>query len=81
MSEDSHRVTRKVDFPVFVWTISILSGAMIVIAGYLFAEVTSANARVDSLLRENQLMRESLVEVKTNLVNIKDAITIQNHSK
>ena len=45
---ESHNdlIRRKVDFHVFVWVVSILSGMMLAISGYLFTEVASLRTAI-----------------------------------
>ncbi len=48
-SEESQHVrSRKVDFGVFVWVVSILSGAMLTISSYLFAEMGTLRTELAS---------------------------------
>lgn len=79
------RSTRKVDFGVFVWTISILSGAMLSVSGYLFSEVSSLRTEVVSSTKEmtakleaekekNLQWREVLIEVRGELRNLREQI-------
>jgi len=86
------QVRRKVDFPIFVWVVTILAGAMITISGYLFSELNylrteiasesakseglqkELSARIESEREKNQLIREVIVEVKTELKNIREQL-------
>ena len=58
----THReeISRKVDFNVFVWVITILSGTMLAIASYLFTEV--ATVRTDAA-ENNAIIRGSIKEL------------------
>lgn len=50
---------RKVDFPVFVWVITILSGVMLSISSYLFSEITRLRTDLAESSGENKgLIRE-----------------------
>ena len=84
--------SRKVDFGVFTWVITILSGVMLTISGYLFSEITTLRteistesakseglqkelaARIESEREKNQLIREVLIEVKTELKNLREQL-------
>lgn len=58
--------TRKVDFHVFVWVISILAGAMITISGFLFEEVASLRTElVSESVKSEGLNKELAARIET----------------
>ena len=67
--------SRKVDFGVFVWTISILSGVMLSISGYLFSELNvlrvdqaESNAINKGLIRELSVKLDAEREKNTSVL-------------
>jgi hypothetical protein len=90
MSEDNQQSQydlkrRKVDFGVFIWTISILSGIMLAVSTYLFSEVTTLRTEVVSTVKEmsakleaekekNLQWREVLIEVRGELRSLREQL-------
>lgn len=60
MEEQIHSPSRrKVDYPIFVWVITILSSVMLTISGYLFSEITRLRTDLAESAAENKgLVRE-----------------------
>jgi len=78
---------RKVDFDVFVWVITILSGTMLAISSYLFTELSSArtnivelNGRNEGLIKELSARLDAEREKSTSVLITLEQIkgTVQN---
>jgi hypothetical protein len=74
MPEESERERRKVDFPVFVWVITILSGAMLTISGYLFSEIAALRTAKAELGAKLEAEREKNTSILVTLAEIKGDI-------
>ena len=56
---------RKVDYPIFVWVITILSGSMLAISSYLFTENGRLRTDYTGSISENRaLIRELTVKLE-----------------
>jgi hypothetical protein len=84
MADNHEQIRRKVDFPVFVWVITILSSVMLTISGYLFTELADNRASIRELTAKLEAEKDknisilvTLAEIKGNVQNIKDKVDQQ----
>jgi hypothetical protein len=86
-TENHDLIERKVAFSVFVWTISILAGAMLAISGYLFSEVAAlrtaqaegtaiSDGRTRELAAKLEAEKEKNTAVLVSLAEIKGDIKL-----